>query len=552
MISDKGVFNVSQYGAKGDGATDDTDAIQKAIDAAYQIGGGIVFFPAGTYVVGKVKGKAEIPAHDDGTVTAGYGKQMSPEPVYSLPYSIQMRANVILKGCGESSTILKGKYKYGAADLNQTIMLAVLGTDASFYHGLSDLNIQDAFIGYAGLDTTFALCRFINVSFNGTGICIYAQSLERCHFEELFAHGCGTLVLVGGQWTQRDDNYAEGGGWADKNYFNKITFIYQRVFGQAEQAIDKFFDTYFFKTVNNTTRLSAPLQPSSVATIIPYRGICAIAVSFLSRYYRPNNNNQLFSFFVSYNPRYAFYGGNVQNTLFDSFNFESCGYQDNVNRVGKIGIDYTDVYLGKGVKLPGMIVGIGSNSSIAQNVQLYDCVSQAGISGDMDIIHLSTGASADVSTKLPNTRMDDLTLTDATIVSPIIAGGSLSNDVAAGYHFVGDEVPFSWKTTSNGTATLTLKLPSSGIYIVNAMASGNGSYDHTISRAALVTFLKGSTYAATGAFALGNAVKAGGSLTPRDIAISGPSSTGDVVATVTGTTTASVAIRFSVTKLSKS
>lgn len=46
-------FNVKDpaYGALGDGANDDTSAIQAAINAANTAGGGIVFFPAGTYLV---------------------------------------------------------------------------------------------------------------------------------------------------------------------------------------------------------------------------------------------------------------------------------------------------------------------------------------------------------------------------------------------------------------------------------------------------------------------------------------------------------------------
>ncbi|CAH0278980.1 putative Ig domain-containing protein [Pseudomonas mediterranea] len=45
------IFNVQNFGAKGDGITDDTAAIQAAIDAAAAAGGGEVYVPAGTYIV---------------------------------------------------------------------------------------------------------------------------------------------------------------------------------------------------------------------------------------------------------------------------------------------------------------------------------------------------------------------------------------------------------------------------------------------------------------------------------------------------------------------
>jgi len=44
-------FNVKDYGALGDGATDDTVAIRATINAASSAGGGIVYFPTGTYAV---------------------------------------------------------------------------------------------------------------------------------------------------------------------------------------------------------------------------------------------------------------------------------------------------------------------------------------------------------------------------------------------------------------------------------------------------------------------------------------------------------------------
>lgn len=52
------------FGAVGDGVTDDTAAIQAAIDAAYTAGGGVIYFPAGTYLVSgltKTYGAGYIP-----------------------------------------------------------------------------------------------------------------------------------------------------------------------------------------------------------------------------------------------------------------------------------------------------------------------------------------------------------------------------------------------------------------------------------------------------------------------------------------------------------
>ena len=47
-----GVYNVRDYGATGDGVTDDAAAIQAALNAANTAGGGVVYVPAGTYLVG--------------------------------------------------------------------------------------------------------------------------------------------------------------------------------------------------------------------------------------------------------------------------------------------------------------------------------------------------------------------------------------------------------------------------------------------------------------------------------------------------------------------
>jgi polygalacturonase len=51
-VGAQATYSVKDYGAKGDGKANDASAINKAITAANQAGGGIVQFPSGTYKVG--------------------------------------------------------------------------------------------------------------------------------------------------------------------------------------------------------------------------------------------------------------------------------------------------------------------------------------------------------------------------------------------------------------------------------------------------------------------------------------------------------------------
>ena len=49
------IFNVHDYGAKGNGQANDSTAIQAALYACRDAGGGIVYLPAGTYIIGGVE-----------------------------------------------------------------------------------------------------------------------------------------------------------------------------------------------------------------------------------------------------------------------------------------------------------------------------------------------------------------------------------------------------------------------------------------------------------------------------------------------------------------
>ncbi|MCB1128775.1 MAG: hypothetical protein KDM81_19925, partial [Verrucomicrobiae bacterium] len=112
-------LNVRDFGAKGDGKTDDTTAFQKALDAAAAAGGGVVLAPRGNYLFkGSLKVPSavtlrgiweSVPAHngirdrglpkptDDGTtflVTGGAGDESAP-PFISLTHNSTLKGVVI-------------------------------------------------------------------------------------------------------------------------------------------------------------------------------------------------------------------------------------------------------------------------------------------------------------------------------------------------------------------------------------------------------------------------------------------------------------------------
>jgi polygalacturonase len=62
-------LNVKDWGATGDGSTDDTTAVQTAITAMNASGGGVVFIPEATYRLDQLAAKSNVTIiHQGGTV----------------------------------------------------------------------------------------------------------------------------------------------------------------------------------------------------------------------------------------------------------------------------------------------------------------------------------------------------------------------------------------------------------------------------------------------------------------------------------------------------
>jgi hypothetical protein len=88
------IYNIRNYGAKGDGVTLDTAALQAAVDACNRDGGGTVLVPAGTFLIGAVKLKSYITLHIAASAKllgSGDGKQ------YHAVEAIPLRGDTTLE-----------------------------------------------------------------------------------------------------------------------------------------------------------------------------------------------------------------------------------------------------------------------------------------------------------------------------------------------------------------------------------------------------------------------------------------------------------------------
>lgn len=85
-------FNVTQYGAVGDGKTLNTAAIQKTIDTASAAGGGIVLIPAGKFLTGPFKLASRINLHLDKDATILISDDMNNYPMANNRYQDSITA----------------------------------------------------------------------------------------------------------------------------------------------------------------------------------------------------------------------------------------------------------------------------------------------------------------------------------------------------------------------------------------------------------------------------------------------------------------------------
>lgn len=89
-VGDGDALNVKSFGAVGDGVTDDSAAIQSAIDAAAEVRGQVVV-PGGVYVV---DGTVNVTDVDDFTIVFGSDAWLQPSDGYALTVSSSERVRI--------------------------------------------------------------------------------------------------------------------------------------------------------------------------------------------------------------------------------------------------------------------------------------------------------------------------------------------------------------------------------------------------------------------------------------------------------------------------
>ena len=195
-----GIFNVRDFGAVGDGVTDDTAAILAAANAAQAAGGGVVYHPPGTYVA------QGLPLYSNVRyVGAGKGATtlLLAAAATNHMFYVQVPAGGSLLNSGVSSLTIDGNNAgyYGVLiDASANINIIEQGSIftnirfqncwVGFYHGSNNANAANMEKNTSVFGCDFAACNY-GIALSG----VYGEAIDNVAF---FRCPYGAIITVGG------------------------------------------------------------------------------------------------------------------------------------------------------------------------------------------------------------------------------------------------------------------------------------------------------------------------------------------------------------------
>ena len=247
----------TDFGAKGDGTTDDTAAVARAIAAVAYAGGGVLYFPKGDYfcqINASLLGSAWIGIEGDGwgsVIQWNHGVLLdTTSSTYAVVKNIALKAfpgcEIIwlasryaalpLNGGGlqvdhvkiSGSPSVCGLYHVGAEeshynDCNFHISGPAPSVVLSGYNDLKFRSPNGTIEGVSQLTTHFTDCRFVKDQSTDTGHVlqigggVYVLGIERCYFNGAVGDGCITFDSGGTSGAQGQNITIRGCAFESNN-----------------------------------------------------------------------------------------------------------------------------------------------------------------------------------------------------------------------------------------------------------------------------------------------------------------------------------------------